>query len=131
MRLLIVLLVLSLSQVNGNDLDEYDLKEKLMLKYNRGSKPTEQTNVTINIQLVNLDFKEQVSHVHICSLKLPFSSIHKMILQTLEFTSWYSIQWIDKRLSWDQDRYNISSLRFFRDEVCTYIIDCRLHVTNF
>ena len=71
MRKLIVLLVLSLYQVNGNDLDEYDLKEKLLLKYNRGSKPTEQTNVTINIQLLNLDFKDQVSH-HLCLLKLQF-----------------------------------------------------------
>ena len=71
MRKLIVLLVLSLYQVKGNDLDEYDLKQKLLFKYNRGSKPTEQTNVTINIQLVNLDFKDQVSH-HLCHTKLPF-----------------------------------------------------------
>ena len=60
MRKLIVLLLLSLYEIKGNDLDEYDLKEKLLFKYNRGSKPTEQTNVTINIQLVNLDFKDQV-----------------------------------------------------------------------
>ena len=92
--LVLVLASLSLSQAQNLQ----DLKEKLLFKYDKSTKPDGQVQIDISIKPINIDLNP--------------------VSETMILTTWNSYTWTDPRLTWDPLRENhIQELKLDFDQV--------------
>ena len=91
-----VLVLVSLSLCQAQKMQ--DLKEKLLFKYDKSTKPDGQVDIDIKIKPTNIDLDP--------------------VSETMTLTTWNSYTWTDPRLTWDPlKEHNIQEVKLDFDQV--------------